>query len=102
MLLDSLQHAKDDMQQRALVEAQTEAQVMLNTTEAFLQKNSNFLSAEERQTTRAHMEALQQKSQSGTKDEIQQAIEALNEVSKPYAERLMDEAIGQALKGKKI
>lgn len=102
MLMDSLQHAKDDMQQRALVEAQTEGQVILNTTEAFLQKNSGFLSAEEQQTTQAHMAALQQKIQTGTKDEIQQAIEALNEVSKPYAERLMDEAIGQALKGKKI
>jgi molecular chaperone HscA len=39
---------------------------------------------------------------SGTKDEIQGAIEKLNEISRPYAERLMNEAIGKAMKGKII
>lgn len=102
MLMDSLQHAKEDMQQRALVEARTEGQVMLNTTEAFLQKNAGFLTADEITITRQHMDNLRKMMDSGTKDEIQQAIEALNEVSRPYAERLMDQAIGQALKGRKV
>ena len=30
------------------------------------------------------------------------AIEKLNEISRPYAERLMDEAISKAIKGKNI
>jgi molecular chaperone HscA len=33
---------------------------------------------------------------------MHQKIEALNEISRPYAERLMDEAIGVAMKGKMI
>jgi molecular chaperone HscA len=33
---------------------------------------------------------------------VQQAIEELNTVSRPYAERLMDEAIGKAIKGKML
>jgi molecular chaperone HscA len=39
MLLDSIDHAKEDMHQRALIEAQTEAQVLLETTRNFLLKN---------------------------------------------------------------
>ncbi len=36
------------------------------------------------------------------KDLIQERIEALNEISKPYAERIMDQGIQMALKGKSI
>ena len=38
----------------------------------------------------------------GTKDQIHTAIEKLNEISRPYAERMMDQAIVTALKGKSI
>ena len=38
----------------------------------------------------------------GTKDQIHIAIEKLNEISRPYAERMMDQAIVTALKGKSI
>ena len=43
MLLDSITHAKDDMQIRALVEAQTEAKQIIDTTSQFITKNKNFL-----------------------------------------------------------
>ncbi len=38
----------------------------------------------------------------GNKDQIHAAIEKLNEISRPYAERLMDQAISLSLKGKTI
>jgi molecular chaperone HscA len=102
MLMDSIHHAKDDMQQRALVEAQTEARVLLSTTENFLAKNRSFLHEQEIEETEAAMKKLQQLVESGKKDEIQSSIEALNAISTPYAERLMNEAISQTMKGKKI
>lgn len=102
MLMDSIAHAKDDMQIRALVEAQTEAEQLLNTTEQFLAKNSTFLSEKEHSDTIEAIGNLRQTIVSGTKDEIQSAIERLNEISRPYAERVMDEAIGIAMKGKSI
>jgi molecular chaperone HscA len=102
MLLDSLQHAKDDIQTRALVEAQTEGKLLIETTQAFLRKNEGFLTAteeEETATAMAHLEGLL----TGTdKDAIQRAIETLNDISRPYAERLMDEAVSKAMKGKQI
>jgi len=102
MLMDSLQHAKDDMQQRALVEAQTEANLLIATTENFLKKNQDFLTETELAETNAGVEKLRGLIKEGNKDAIQQAIEELNAISRPYAERLMNEAISKAMKGKKI
>lgn len=102
MLMDSIAHAREDIQVRALVEAQTEAKQIIDTTTQFIVKNSNFLSEEEMRQTRQAMDALTVLITKGAKDEIQAGIEKLNEISRPYAERLMDEAISKAMKGKSI
>lgn len=102
MLMDSIAHAREDIQVRALVEAQTEATQIIDTTTQFIAKNSNFLSEEEMQQTQQAMDALSVLITKGVKDEIQAGIEKLNEISRPYAERLMDEAISKAMKGKSI
>ncbi|GAB4092466.1 Fe-S protein assembly chaperone HscA [Flaviaesturariibacter terrae] len=102
MLLDSLQNARADMETRALVEAQTEARLLLETTENFLRKNEGFVTAEELAATRSAMQELETRIAGTDKDAIQGGIEALNNISRPYAERLMDNAIGEAMKGKKI
>jgi len=102
MLLDSITHAKEDIQTRALVEAQTEAKQIIETTSQFISKNKNFLTVEELTETMSAINKLTELMDKGNKDEIQGHIEKLNEISRPYAERLMDEAISTAMKGKKI
>ncbi len=102
MLADSITHAKDDMQTRALVEAQTEAKQIIGTTTQFTSKNKNFLTEKELKETELAIQQLNGLIEKGNKDEIHTAIEKLNEISRPYAERLMDEAIGKAMKGKNI
>jgi molecular chaperone HscA len=102
MLLDSITHAKDDMQIRALVEAQTEAKQILETTSRFIEKNRSFLTENEIIVTQQAMNDLTNLLSSGNKDQIHTAIEKLNEISRPYAERLMGEAVSTAMKGKKI
>jgi molecular chaperone HscA len=102
ILLDSITHAGEDMEIRALVEARTEAQQILETTENFLNKNKEHLVTKEISTTRKAMEDLQTILKTGKKDEIHTAIEKLNEISRPYAERIMDIAIASAIKGKTI
>ncbi len=102
MLLDSLSNAKEDMQARALVEASTEAQQMLDTVNRFLQKNGSLLQAEENQTTQNQMNILKEALESKDKNLIQTETEKLNEITRPYAERLMDAALTEAMKGKKI
>ncbi len=102
MLLDSITHAKEDIALRALTEARTEGEQLLQSTERFLQKNASVLTKEEMLQTAAAMQALQMAITLDNKDLIHEKIEALNDVSRPYAERIMDEAIAGAMKGKKI
>jgi len=102
MLMDSLTHAKNDIKTRALVEASTEAQQMLETTEKFLEKHRELLEEDEIKITLGKMHDLRQAIEARDKDRIQQETEALNEVSRPYAERVMDAALKDAMKGKKI
>ncbi len=102
MLLDSLTHAKDDIKTRALVEATTEAQQMLDTTEKFLAKHHGVLTNEEAETTQKHMQLLRDAVGTKDKDRIQHETELLNDISRPYAERVMDAALKDAMKGKKV
>lgn len=102
MLMESITHAKEDIQTRALVEAQTEAQQLLDTTLQFIQRNTGFLTPEELANTTSAIQELTRLREQGTKDEIQAGVERLNEISRPYAERLMDTAVAAALKDKTI
>jgi molecular chaperone HscA len=102
MLLDSITHAKDDMQVRALVEARTEGEQILGVTEKFIAKNPTLLNKEEMLATAEAMQALQLALTMEDKDLLHKKIEELNEITRPFAERAMDEAVGTALKGKTI
>ena len=102
MLLDSVTHAKEDITLRALTEARTEGEQLLKTTERFLQKNASSLISDELLATAAAMQSLQLSLSMDDKDLIHRKIEELNEISRPYAERLMDEAVSKAMAGKKI
>lgn len=102
MLLDSLTHAKEDISTRALVEATTEAEQMLETTEKFMGKYADALTDEEVETTRAQMANLRAAIAAADKDQVQHHTELLNEVSRPYAERVMEGALKDAMKGKKV
>ena len=102
MLLDSITHAKDDIAARAITEAKTEGGQLLKTTEKFLQKNSLQLGKDELLQTANAMQALQLALTMDDKDLIHKKIEELNDISRPYAERVMDSAIAGAMKGKTI
>ncbi|HEY0679183.1 MAG TPA: Fe-S protein assembly chaperone HscA [Chitinophagaceae bacterium] len=102
MLLDSIMHAKEDISIRALVEAREEARQLIETTENFIRKNQEYLEPGEIRATRTAMDELVAVLEGNDKDLIQTRIENLNEISRPYAERIMDTAISIAMKGKKI
>lgn len=102
MLLDSIEHAKEDIKIRAIVEAVTEAQILIDTTEKFLLNNKLSLTDDEIDHTKEAIDDLKKVLQSGNKDLIRKKTEDLNEKSRPFAERVMDEAISKSMKGKFI
>ncbi|NVM65520.1 molecular chaperone HscA [Mucilaginibacter sp. SG538B] len=102
MLMDSITHAKDDVNQRMLIEARTEGEQMVYTVERFLQKNADYVSVTEIADTTKLVQKLKEALTSGDKDLILKTIDELNEFTRPFAERLMDQAISTAMKGKSI
>jgi len=101
-LMDSITYAKEDIATRALVEAKTEAEQILSVTEKFMSKNVSLLTKDELMQTAEAMQALQLALTMEDKNLIQGKTEALNELTRPFAERVMDQAISGALKGKGI
>lgn len=102
MLMESLENAESDMQHRALIEAKTEAEQLIYATERFIDNNAAILSENEVSTTQKLVEALKTEISNKVKDRILAAQDELNEYTRPFAERAMDAAVGNALKGKKI
>ena len=99
MLYDSLEHAEADVTQRLLVEARVEARRNLLALEAALAKDGALLAEDERaaiDTGRANLETAMA---GEDRDAINAAAEALETLSKPFAERRMDRGIRDALAG---
>ncbi|CAN5749364.1 Fe-S protein assembly chaperone HscA [soil metagenome] len=99
MLYDSLDNAEADMMQRLLTEAKVEARRNLLALDAALAKDGALLEADERAALdagRAHVEAVLA---GDDRDSINAAAEALETLTKPFAERRMDKGIREALAG---
>ena len=102
MLIDSIENAKSDVEQRMLIEAKSEGEQLAYTAERFVAKNSQILTEEEITNTNTHIAALKEALAQGEKDLILKKADELNEFTRPFAERLMDMAVGQAMKGTSI
>ena len=102
MLIDSITHAKSDVEQRMLIEARSEGEQLVYTAERFIAKHSEFLTETEIEETGIHIEALKVALTASVKDEILKKADELNEFTRPFAERVMDVAVSSAMKGKSI
>lgn len=102
MLLESVVHAKEDVQQRMLVEACAEAEQLVYTTENFIVKQSAYLTVQEITDTGNLLNQLKESILLKNRDVILSKIDELNECTKPFAERVMNETIAKVMKGKSI
>ncbi len=99
MLYDSMDNAEADMTLRLLTEARVEARRSLLALEAALVKDGSLLSGEERAEIDKARAAVEAAMAGESRDEINAAAEALETLSKPFAERRMDRGIREALSG---
>lgn len=102
MLLASLQHAQSDFEERQLTEAREEARQLLYHAGKFIQHHSALLTEPQVLGMQERMQSLETLLSAGDKSEIHAAIETLNDYTRPFAELVMDEAIQQAMRGKKL
>jgi molecular chaperone HscA len=102
MLYDSLENAEEDMTRRLLTEARVEAERGLLALDGALARDGKLLSAEERAELDQARERLLVAVKGESRDEITAAAEALETLSKPFAERRMDRGIREALAGMSV
>ncbi len=102
MLLAAMSNAEADMHKRQLAETITEAEQVLYQCRKLVFSNNDLLSEEEKSSTSKAIEELEELCKGDNREAINQSMERLNSVTRPFAERLMDQAIGKALTGKKL
>jgi molecular chaperone HscA len=102
MLMASITNAKEDIQLRSLIEATTEGETQIELTQNFIKKHKQYITDEEFLATENAIAEIKKAIDAKDKNAIMKANEALNTISSPYAERVMDIAVAEAMKGKKI
>jgi molecular chaperone HscA len=102
MLLDSIDHAEEDIQTRLLREQRVEAERVLMDATKQLGEHSALLQPEERAAIDAAMEQVRQLAQGQDHHALKEAILALDNMSRPFVERVMNQAIRQVVAGHSV
>ena len=102
MLKDSMVNAEQDIQARMLKEQQVEALRVIESVKAALEADSALLESSEIDEINNAIAALDKISQTGNADEIEAALDILNNSTAIFAERRMDSSIKTALSGHSV
>ncbi|EHZ2592705.1 Fe-S protein assembly chaperone HscA [Vibrio parahaemolyticus] len=103
MLRDSMTHAKEDMQARALAEQRVEADRVIEGLIAAMQADGDeLLSEQEKQDLLKAIEALIKLRNGDDANAIEQGIKDTDKASQDFASRRMDKSIRAALSGQSV
>jgi molecular chaperone DnaK (HSP70) len=102
LLEESIDFAEEDVTQRLLIEARTEAETVLHATEKALRLHASLLGEGEEARIQAAVEVLQEARMREDYNRIRDLTDALSEVTTPFAQRIMDTSIQEALGHKRL
>jgi len=108
MLLESFEHAEEDMEARFLIDAKNEAERVVRATEKSLRDPllpaiaAADLAPGELEAIEAAVSALKGKIGGSDRAEVEQKTAALNEATKHFAEVMMNRSVKAALAGKNV
>jgi len=102
MLFDSFENAESDFEERFLIEARVEADSLIRATQKSLIKGKHLVNQEELLEIEKAVQALQSSVSGTDRKLIKEKIEALGESTKHMAELILNQAVQEALQGKKI
>jgi molecular chaperone DnaK len=97
MLEESFDHAEDDIEQRQVREARVDADTILHATRTSLARHADRLEPGESEHIQAAMAALAAASEAGDHIRIRELYDELSRVTEPFAQRIMDAAIHDAM-----
>jgi molecular chaperone HscA len=102
MLRESMEHARADITLRLLAEARFEANRLIIEIESALKTSADILTAEEKISFPQAIATLKEAVAGDNRDAIDIQRGVLEQLTQPFAERRMDNAITNALKGSHI
>ena len=103
MLLDSIDHAEDDMQKRLLAEQRVEADRLIMDGVKQLRENGDLLTAEERKDFENRLGQLRMLAKTETNYEsLKNAITEVDGFARPFVEKILDRAMGKAAVGHRM
>jgi Fe-S protein assembly chaperone HscA len=102
LVLESIDHAREDFNARRFIELKTKAEGDLRHTEKTLALEGANLAAEERQHIDAAMSRTRQAIQGDNPDRLHEALDELNKATTPLAERVMNAVTKAVLKDRKL
>jgi molecular chaperone HscA len=102
MLQESFAHASDDMNARALAEAQVEADRIVAATESAIAQDGDLLDERERQAIDDLVARARDARAADDRVRLTAAVEALNRGTESFAARRMDRSVARALAGRRV
>ncbi|MBN67094.1 MAG: Fe-S protein assembly chaperone HscA [Rickettsiales bacterium] len=102
MLRSSMEHAREDITQRLLVESRVEAERLIQDVQSALQKSGDLLQDGEQMRIESQINTLNEAIAGDDRAKIEYETEQLNIAIGPFAERRMNVAISGALAGKNV
>jgi len=102
MLEESIDLAEEDVRQRQLREARVEAEIILHATRESLRTRADAVEPGEEERIRSAMAALEAAHAGEDYVAIRDAVEALNQMTEPFARRIMDHALTEALAQRRL
>jgi molecular chaperone DnaK len=100
MVLESIEHAREDFNARRFIELKTKAEGDLRHTEKGLAAEGENLSAEERKRIEAAMAWTRQAVQGDSADRLHEALDELNKATTPLAQLLMNVVTRKLFQGR--
>ena len=102
MLLDSIDHAEEDIQARQVREQRVDAERVLAEADRQLREHGSLLQEGERAAIDAGIARVRELMQGEDHLKLKEAVHALDEASRPFIERVMNQAITQVVAGHSV
>ena len=102
MLEEAIDLGEQDLEQRLLIVARNDAEQILGALRKQLGEFADLIEPGERARLEEEAERLDAARKTSDRDLISKLVEELNELSTPFAGRIMDHAIKQALEKKSV
>jgi molecular chaperone HscA len=102
MLLESAEHAEEDVKARQLAEQRVEAERILGALDGAMADTPELLTDADRQAIATARAALEAAAAGPSSNVIRLAVEDLDRASKPFAEKRMNRALEMGLRGKDV